>query len=57
MEFVKFFWLFGVFFSIEHTVRKKKITFIQNFVEKVDGIVNVKGECLPLLTVTISRIV
>lgn len=34
MEFVKFFWLFGVFFSIEHTVRKKKITFIQNFVEK-----------------------
>lgn len=35
MEFVKFFGcLLCFFFSIEHTVRKKKTTFIQNFVEK-----------------------
>lgn len=34
MEFVKFFGCLVCFFSIEHTVRKKKITFIQNFVEK-----------------------
>lgn len=57
IEFVKFFGCLVFFSRLSIPWEKRKSLSFKTSLKKVDGIVNVKGECLPLLTVTISRIV